>query len=1427
MASFITMIKNHIASKFGISKKFTKRFVRMATLIIGCPASALAQPAFQCSPTLYQVLNTPNAGQLNALDPATATYTPIGTPQGSYNATAYNPVDNFIYALDGSGFVQIDATGQKRSVTLNLISGAAPGGFAGDFDTAGNYVGGNTSTLWLINNIDPVNLTADSRQLAVTGSPGSADLVYVPTADRFYGTNGTNLNEIDVDESAVTANVTAKPIGLADSGSFGAGWADQPGSLLFFNNGTGNIWQVTAYETAVPSGAVLLTTVANGSNDGMSCSTTNLLGDVDTDAVPNAFDADNDNDGVPNLVEGYADNDGDGVPNAFDLDSDNDGIPDSVEFKVSHDADLDGVIDGLEDIDKDTIPDSCDVDQAGGADTDLDDIIDSCDIDQVGGTDTDIDGIENSRDADLDGDGLADVVDPDQGGTAVTALDTDLDGVLDNSDLDADNDGIPDSIEAGTPDSDADGTTESMLDTDKDGIQDNVDVDQTGGTDSDLDGIDNTADVDQTGGSDTDGDGIDDNFDADKDGDGLADVLDSTTGGTPITPRDTDGNGTGNFQQLYSDNDTIPDAVEADVVTDVNGNGVVDSMQDTDGDSIPDSVDVDQAGGGDGDADGIIDTADIDLTGGSDTDGDGIDNSFDPDVDGDGFADGSDPSSGGTAAPLTNTDSDPVPDYLDLDSDNDGVPDLAEAGLVPSNPDNTDGDTVPDYRDVDSDNDGVPDLQEAGGTDSNGDGRIDSFNDGNGDGLDDSVAASPLTDADSDTDSTPDRKELDSDNDSINDIIEAGGTDSNSDGLVDGFVDADGDGYDDATEASPLTPPDTDGDSIPDFQDPPDTDGDGVADVNDIDDDNDGIPDAIEGVTDADGDGIPNSLDLDSDNDGIPDIRESGAVAATLDTDSDGRIDVTTFGVGANGLADVVETAADSGIVDYNADAAADLPIDTDNDGVPDFMDIDSDNDGLTDTLEAGGADTDGDGRVDSFSDSGGDGYDDSLTATPLPAPDTDGDSVPDFRDLDSDNDGVPDSIEAGGVDLDSDGVIDAIQDTDQDGIPDVADVDQTGGTDTDFDGIDDLGDVDQTGGADADNDGIDDAIDPDDNGDGQVDLLQSSQGGSTLPVPDTNGDGASDYIDLDSDGDGISDLAEAGGADIDADGRIDGFTDTDGDGLDDRLQVALGGTPLPLTDSDGNGIPDYRENAEPKGEVRTGLDAVGGCAVNTDAKFDPSLALLMVFAMLYLLRSKTATRLPTSIAGNHTAMLSRCSLAVILSNLLAIALPVKTIAQDAHESGIYAGAGGGISHVKPDTDKTDYEVDDEVDFGWKVFFGYDLNERISIEGYYADLGEATLKPRGSVDYRVFGVSGLYRFYHHDGTAGFVAREGLSYFGKIGVGKMNNDGNDVDVHRVNDVHLAFGLGAEYGLHNGYALRADIDLYDEDAQLVSVNLLKRF
>lgn len=243
-----------------------------------------------------------------------------------------------------------------------------------------------------------------------------------------------------------------------------------------------------------------------------------------------------------------------------------------------------------------------------------------------------------------------------------------------------------------------------------------------------------------------------------------------------------------------------------------------------------------------------------------------------------------------------------------------------------------------------------------------------------------------------------------------------------------------------------------------------DSDNDGIPDIIDIDDDNDTITDDIEGTSDTDGDGIVDCLDTDSDNDGIPDLIEAFSGSGLLfliDTDRNGRMDANVS-VGENGLANVIETAPESGLTDTGN-------FDFDGDGIRDQHDLDSDNDGIPDVVEAGSSDIDFNGLYDFFLDLNGDGLADRLFTLPIRARDTDEDGAADFRDWDSDQDGLTDLLETSGEDVDGDGKLDNfidfnidglsdgysdlarnLIDTDQDGLPDYRD------TDSDGDGVTD-----------------------------------------------------------------------------------------------------------------------------------------------------------------------------------------------------------------------------------------------------------------------------------------------------------------------------------------------------------------------------------
>ncbi len=166
-----------------------------------------------------------------------------------------------------------------------------------------------------------------------------------------------------------------------------------------------------------------------------------------------------------------------------------------------------------------------------------------------------------------------------------------------------------------------------------------------------------------------------------------------------------------------------------------------------------------------------------------------------------------------------------------------------------------------------------------------------------------------------------------------------------------------------------------------------------------------------------------------------------------------------------------------------------------------------------------------------------------------------------------------------------------------------------------------------------------------------------------------------------------------------------------------------------------------------------------------------------------------------------------------------------------------YISVGAGISILKPDDECPCLVVSDDQDTGVHVAIGYDFTRWISAEVYFTDLGQAEIEflgdAVGPIEYQVSGASAIAYLYNNQSGFGFTdsangvfRREGLSLYGRVGLGGVNTN-SDLDMKRDHSSHVAFGVGVEYGFTNGFALRGEITSYDTDAQYVSASILKRF
>lgn len=194
-----------------------------------------------------------------------------------------------------------------------------------------------------------------------------------------------------------------------------------------------------------------------------------------------------------------------------------------------------------------------------------------------------------------------------------------------------------------------------------------------------------------------------------------------------------------------------------------------------------------------------------------------------------------------------------------------------------------------------------------------------------------------------------------------------------------------------------------------------------------------------------------------------------------------------------------------------------------------------------------------------------------------------------------------------------------------------------------------------------------------------------------------------------------------------------------------------------------------------------------------------------------------------------------KCVVSVFAATLVVAGLGAAALAQESpvvdiapvYKNQFYIGIGAGISRVDPESQTNAIEVGDEFSEGFSVAFGYDFTSWLSLEGYAADLGSASIdflgERVGDVDYKVYGVSALGTFYRAGSSAG---RSGFSLYSRAGIGVIDTD-SELDFERDNNLHVAFGVGAEYALRNGFAFRAELNSYDTDAQLAQITVLKRF
>lgn len=151
-----------------------------------------------------------------------------------------------------------------------------------------------------------------------------------------------------------------------------------------------------------------------------------------------------------------------------------------------------------------------------------------------------------------------------------------------------------------------------------------------------------------------------------------------------------------------------------------------------------------------------------------------------------------------------------------------------------------------------------------------------------------------------------------------------------------------------------------------------------------------------------------------------------------------------------------------------------------------------------------------------------------------------------------------------------------------------------------------------------------------------------------------------------------------------------------------------------------------------------------------------------------------------------------------------------------------YIGLGVGLSFLEPQTNSVALTLSQDSDFAYRVFGGYQFDDHWALELFWADMGQAEISSGSSVvgivEYQSFGVGGLYQY---------PITDSIDVFATAGVGRLRNSFQLVDAERVEDSFIYLGGGVMWNFADTWDLRAEYDYYDKDAQLLSLNIVKRF
>lgn len=140
----------------------------------------------------------------------------------------------------------------------------------------------------------------------------------------------------------------------------------------------------------------------------------------------------------------------------------------------------------------------------------------------------------------------------------------------------------------------------------------------------------------------------------------------------------------------------------------------------------------------------------------------------------------------------------------------------------------------------------------------------------------------------------------------------------------------------------------------------------------------------------------------------------------------------------------------------------------------------------------------------------------------------------------------------------------------------------------------------------------------------------------------------------------------------------------------------------------------------------------------------------------------------------------------------------------------LYGGASIGTSKLRDPCSGSSARGCIDKDMTWKLYGGYRINDLITVQGSYVDLGELGVSNNPS-KLKGFSASVL---------SPLKINDQLSIFGKAGFFKWES--KNQQGQKVSDIDPVFGIGVDYQFNQNLAIRGELDHYKDLAVSSSAN-----